>query len=93
VLVSPDEPTPAPVASSTLDDRGRRTELLEKFGLITESDLATLWGVSVKTLRNKPLVDLPEFVNMGRARLFYVESVGRVMRNSVKPARGRRNRT
>jgi hypothetical protein len=51
--------------------------------------LAVLWGVTVKTLRNKPLVDLPRFTTMGRQRLFYADSVDQTMRASVKPVRRR----
>ena len=49
--------------------------LLERFGLITEDDLAQLLGVSVKTLKNRSRYDLPDFVKSGRKRLFKEESV------------------
>jgi hypothetical protein len=50
-------------------------DLLEPFGLITEEDLAALLGISVKSLKNKPRSDLPEFVKAGRRRLFKEASV------------------
>lgn len=49
--------------------------LLERLGLIPEEDFAALLGVSVKTLKNRPRSDLPEFVKAGRRRLFKEQSV------------------
>lgn len=49
--------------------------LLERFGLITEPDLAALLGVTVKTLKNRRRDDLPTFTKSGRQRLFYEDSV------------------
>jgi hypothetical protein len=49
--------------------------LLERFGLITEEDLAALLGCSVKTLKNRSRSQLPAFVKAGRRRLFREESV------------------
>jgi DNA-binding Lrp family transcriptional regulator len=42
--------------------------LLERFGLITEEDLAALLGISVPTLKNRLRSDLPDFVKAGRSR-------------------------
>jgi hypothetical protein len=50
-------------------------DLLERFGLITEEDLAALLGMTVKSLKNRPRSDLPEFVKAGRRRLFKEASV------------------
>jgi len=51
-------------------------EMLEKFGLISEADFATLLGITVKTLQNKSALDLPRSVKVsGRQRLFEVNSV------------------
>jgi hypothetical protein len=83
VNAPPAPPAPAPA-------RDRRTELLETFNLVSEGDLATLLGVSVKTLRNRALVDLPEFTTAGRERLFYKQSVTLFLRNKVKPVRRRK---
>jgi len=49
--------------------------LMERFGLITEDDLASLLGVTVKTLKNRPRRDLPAFVKAGRKRLFKAAAV------------------
>lgn len=50
-------------------------ELLQRFGLMTEDDLAKLLGVSVRTLQNRPRSNLPAFVKAGRRRLYKVEAV------------------
>ena len=49
--------------------------LLKHFGLVPEKDFAKLLGVSVKTLKNRPRDQLPEFVKAGRRRLFKEASV------------------
>jgi hypothetical protein len=49
--------------------------LLERFGLVAEEDLATLLGVSVKTLKNRPRAELPAYVKAGRRRLFKADAV------------------
>ncbi len=51
------------------------THLLERFGLITEPDLAALLGVTVLTLKNRARKDLPEFVKIGRRRLYKADAV------------------
>jgi len=50
-------------------------ELLDRFGLMTEQDVARLLGISVKTLKNRAHADLPTFTKTGRQRLFYADSV------------------
>lgn len=47
----------------------------ERFGLMTEEDLAKLLGVTVRTLQNRPRSNLPAFVKAGRRRLYKVDSV------------------
>jgi hypothetical protein len=47
--------------------------LLERFGLVTEEDLAALLGVTVASLRNR--TKLPEYVRSGRRRLYLEKSV------------------
>lgn len=61
------------------------TELLERFGLITEDDLATLLGITVRTLKNRPRGALPEFVKRGRRRLFVEQSVRQYL--GLEPSR------
>jgi hypothetical protein len=81
---NPDEPTLTPASVPVPPDR--RHELLAQFGLLSEDDLALLWGVEPKTLRNKPYSELPEFVTVGRQRLYYAESVAMLMRAKVRKA-------
>jgi predicted DNA-binding transcriptional regulator AlpA len=50
-------------------------QLLERFGLMTEHDLAAMLGVTRRTLKNRAYSELPEFVKVGRARLFKEASV------------------
>lgn len=60
--------------------------LLERLGLIPEEDFAALLGVSVKTLKNRPLTDLPAFVKAGRRRLFKEQSVREYLDARTKSA-------
>ncbi|MPZ34887.1 MAG: hypothetical protein GEV13_28545 [Rhodospirillales bacterium] len=50
-------------------------QLLERFGLVTEGDFAAMLGVTRGTLRNRPYSQLPEFVKVGRRKLFKEASV------------------
>jgi hypothetical protein len=62
-------------------------ELLDRFGLMPEQELATLLGVSVKTLKNRRAADLPAFTKSGRRRLFWEKSVREYLeRRSSLPA-------
>lgn len=51
------------------------TEILKRFGLITEEDLAALLGITVPSLRNRPRDNLPAFTKVGRRRLFKDDAV------------------
>lgn len=62
------------------------THLLERFGLITEEDLAALLGCSVKTLKNRARSDLPAFVKAGRRRLFKEDSVRAYLDSKITKA-------
>lgn len=60
-------------------------EWLKEFGLVPEEDFAAMLGVSVKTLKNRPHSDLPEFSKMGHRRLFLADSVREyIARNTVR---------
>lgn len=50
-------------------------QLLERFGLLTEEALAAMVGVSPKSLKNRARSELPEFVKVGRRRLFKEDSL------------------
>ncbi len=65
----------------------RGAEWLDKFGLVPEEDFAAMLGVSVKTLKNRPRTELPEFSKMGHRRLFKADSVREfIERHTVKTA-------
>lgn len=51
-------------------------EILKRFGLITEEDLASLLGITVPSLRNRARDNLPAFTKVGRRRLFKDDAVG-----------------
>jgi hypothetical protein len=53
----------------------QRTALLNEFNVMTEEQLATLFGVEVKTLKNRPADDLPPFSRTGGKRLFFKTDV------------------
>lgn len=62
-------------------------DMLEKFGLVAEEDLAAMLGVSVKTLKNRPISELPTFAKVGRRRLFKADSVREyIARHTVRTA-------
>jgi hypothetical protein len=65
-------------------------DLLERFGLIAEEDLACLLGISVKSLKNRPRSDLPEFVKAGRRRNTSVFAA--TGRSEERHGRGRQRR-
>jgi hypothetical protein len=85
MLSPPDEPMPTVLPVP--DDR--REVLLREFDLLTEQDLAVLLDVKPKTLRNRPFSDLPEFVTVGRRRLFYRKSVAAYLQKHIQRRRVR----
>ena len=71
---------PPPRHGETNDMTGLRARLtpeglLKEFGLITEEDLASLLGIAMSSLKNRPRSELPEFAKVGRRRLFKEASV------------------
>jgi hypothetical protein len=81
------EATPQPTLA--LSPEEKRRAMLAEFGLMSETDLATLLGVQVKTLRNRPFSELPDFTTAGRERLYYRASVALFLR---KPGKSRRRK-
>lgn len=65
------------------------SELLDRFGLITEEHVAALIGISVQGLRNRPRSKLSEFVKTGRRKLFKEASVRELLgiEGPLPPAR------
>lgn len=51
------------------------SDTLQRFGLVSEQDVAILLGVTVESLRNRPLDRMPAFFKSGRRRLFREEAV------------------
>ena len=63
--------------------------MLDRFGLIEEQAFAAMIGVAPKSLKNRPRSDLPEFVKVGRRRLFVEQSVREYL-DSRRDQKGRR---
>lgn len=70
----------------TTQRRPKGIEWLQAFDLVPEEDFATMLGVSVKTLKNRPRDQLPAFTKMGHRRLFRGESVRAMIERNTKPA-------
>ena len=63
-----------------LDPAQWRKGLLEEFGMLTQEELATLFGVDVKTLQNKDPKELPPHSRVGGKRFFFKDDVKAYMR-------------
>ena len=63
-----------------VDHQEDRERLLREFDMISEEDLAILFGVQVKSLKNRPTNDLPPFTKTGGKRLFFRSDVMSYMR-------------
>lgn len=75
-----------------------REQLLDQFGLMTEDELAVLFGVNVQSLRNRKPNELPPFTKTGARRLFFKDDVVEFMRaqrgrTSLAGMRGQGGRT
>jgi hypothetical protein len=55
--------------------RQKQEPALQRFGLVSEQEVAGLLGITVESLRNRPLSRLPAFFKSGRRRLFREEAV------------------
>lgn len=62
------------------------TDTLQRFGLVSEREVAALLGVTVPSLRNRPLDRLPAFFKEGRRRLFREEAVREFIERNTKSA-------
>jgi len=60
-----------------------RKPLLEDCGMYTEEDVAAILDVSVKTLKNRSVDDLPPFSKAGGKRLFFKEDVVAFLRQRM----------
>jgi hypothetical protein len=77
------------VISATVPQAISPREMLDRFGLIEEQAFAAMIGVAPKSLKNRPRSDLPEFVKVGRRRLFVEQSVREYL-DSRRDQKGRR---
>ena len=59
---------------------------LQRFGLVSEQDVAALLGITVESLRNRPLDRMPAFFKSGRRRLFREEAVREFIERNTKSA-------
>ncbi len=66
-----------------VDHQNAKQRLLNEFNVITEEDLAILFGVEVKTLKNRATHDLPPFTKTGGKKLFFKEDVVAYMRRRM----------
>ena len=69
-----------PTKRDVLVDRER---LLTEFNMITMEELATLFGVDVRTLQNRPDSKLPTYSKVGGQRLFFKDDVVAFMRKNA----------
>lgn len=60
-----------------MSDTTTRSEddYLKEYGLVSEEKLATMLGITTKTLQNRRPEKLPQFIKQGRRRLFLEQSV------------------
>jgi len=55
--------------------------VLDQLGLMTEAQLASLYGCGRKAMQNRPRSELPPFFRAGGKRLFFREDVVRFFKN------------
>ncbi len=53
----------------------QKQDTLQRFGLVSEQEVAALLGITVESLRNRSLEKLPAFFKSGRRRLFREDAV------------------
>lgn len=62
------------------------TDVLQRFALVSEADVAALLGMTVESLRNRPLDQMPAFFKSGRRRLFREEAVREFIERHTRSA-------
>ena len=58
-----------------------RQLVLDRLDLLTEAQLAAIYGCGRKAMQNRPRSELPPFFRAGGKRLFFREDVVRFFRN------------
>lgn len=64
--------------------RQKQEPALQRFGLVSEQEVAGLLGITVESLRNRPLDRIPAYFKSGRRRLFREESVREFIDRNTK---------
>lgn len=64
----------------------QQQEVLQRFGLVSEQEVAALLGITVDSLRNRPLDRLPAFFKDGRRRLFKEDAVREFIERNTRSA-------
>ncbi len=62
------------------------SSVLQRFGLVSEQDVAALLGITVESLRNRPLERMPAFFKDGRRRLFKEDAVREFIERNTRSA-------
>ena len=62
------------------------SETLKRFGLVSEQEVAALLGITIDSLRNRPLDRLPAFFKQGRRRLFKEDAVREFIERNTRSA-------
>jgi hypothetical protein len=62
------------------------TDTLQRFGLVSEAEVAALLGITVESLRHRSLDQLPAFFKSGRRKLFREEAVREFIERNTKSA-------
>lgn len=63
------------------DNDPERQRVLDRLDLLTEADLARLYGCGRKALQNRPHSELPPFFRAGGKRLWFRDDVVKYFRN------------
>ena len=66
--------------------RQKQDSTLQRFGLVSEQEVASLLGITVESLRNRPLDRMPAFFKSGRRRLFREEAVREFIERNTRSA-------
>lgn len=66
--------------------RQKQDPTLQRFGLVTEAEVADLLGITVASLRHRPRDTLPASFKSGRRRLFKEDDVRAFIERNIKSA-------
>lgn len=64
----------------------QQQEVLQRFGLVSEQEVAALLGITVESMRHRPAEQLPASFKSGRRRLFREEAVKEFIERNTKSA-------